>query len=90
MNSVRRIFLIATAVFVLTFWFAPPSIAQWSPTIPPRQPFLPDRRTADELNKRVIELYGAGRYAEAIPLAQQALAIYENALGPDHPDVAWR
>jgi tetratricopeptide (TPR) repeat protein len=29
-----------------------------------------------------------GRYAEAIPLRERALAIKEKALGPDHPDVA--
>ena len=29
-----------------------------------------------------------GRYAEAEPLFKRALAIYEKALGPDHPDVA--
>jgi tetratricopeptide (TPR) repeat protein len=43
---------------------------------------------ARELNKRAIELYEAGRYSEAIPLVQRALAITEKALGPDHPDVA--
>jgi hypothetical protein len=30
MNAVRHIFLIATAVLVLTFWFAPASLAQSS------------------------------------------------------------
>ncbi len=29
-----------------------------------------------------------GRYAEAEPLFQRALAIDEKALGPEHPDVA--
>ena len=29
-----------------------------------------------------------GRYAEAEPLYERALAIREKALGPDHPDVA--
>src|SRR6516164_9057315 len=43
---------------------------------------------AGELNKKVIELYNAGRYADAIPIAQQVLAIREKALGRDHPDVA--
>ena len=43
---------------------------------------------ADALTKTVDELYGAGKYAEAIPFAQRALAIREKALGPDHPDVA--
>src|SRR6202048_5261770 len=43
---------------------------------------------ASELNKKVIELTNAGRYADAIPIAQQVLAIREKALGRDHPDVA--
>src|SRR5580700_11430318 len=73
MNSVRHIFLIVTAALVLTLGFAPPSLAQ--------------SRKADELSRRVIELYQAGRYAEAIPLAQQLLAIREKVLGPDHPVV---
>jgi Tetratricopeptide repeat len=29
-----------------------------------------------------------GRYPEAEPLHKRALAIYEKALGPDHPDAA--
>ena len=29
-----------------------------------------------------------GRYGEAEPLYQRALAICEKALGPDHPDTA--
>ena len=33
--------------------------------------------------------YAQGRYAEAEPLFQRALTIREQALGPDHPDVAW-
>ncbi len=74
MNFVRQIFLIATAVLVLTF--LPASLAHTQ------------SRKADELNRRVEELYQAGRYAEAVPLLQQTLAIYEKALGPDHPDVA--
>jgi CHAT domain-containing protein/tetratricopeptide (TPR) repeat protein len=74
MNSVRHIFLMATAVLALTVWFAPPSSAQSS--------------AADKLTGRIIELYRAGRYAEAVPLAQEALAIREKALGPDHLDVA--
>src|SRR6516225_7522530 len=34
---------------------------------------------ARELNKKVIELYKAGRYADAIPIAQRILAILESA-----------
>jgi CHAT domain-containing protein/tetratricopeptide (TPR) repeat protein len=43
---------------------------------------------AKTLNAKVVELYQKGRYAEAIPYAQQSLAIREKALGPDHPAVA--
>ena len=43
---------------------------------------------ADELTNKAIALYQAGKYAEAIPLAQQVLAMREKVLGPDHPDVA--
>ncbi|MBD2115165.1 MULTISPECIES: tetratricopeptide repeat protein [Cyanophyceae] len=43
---------------------------------------------ANQLNQRVTELYQAGRYGEAIPRAEEALAINEQALGPDHPDTA--
>ena len=32
--------------------------------------------------------YQGGRYAEAEPLHKRSLAIWEKALGPDHPDVA--
>ncbi len=32
--------------------------------------------------------YYQGRYEQSEPLLNRALAIYEKALGPDHPDVA--
>lgn len=38
------------------------------------------------LNEQVVKLYQAGRYQEALPLAQQALHIKERVLGPAHPD----
>ena len=43
---------------------------------------------ADALSAQVIKLYGEGKYAEAIPIAEKALAISEKALGPEHPSVA--
>ncbi|WP_437521858.1 tetratricopeptide repeat protein [Sorangium sp. So ce726] len=43
---------------------------------------------AERLNRRIIELERAGRYDEAIPLARRALQLREEALGPEHPDVA--
>jgi CHAT domain-containing protein/Flp pilus assembly protein TadD len=43
---------------------------------------------AKELNQEVEQLYQQGRYAEAIPVAERALAIDEKYLGPEHPDTA--
>ena len=43
---------------------------------------------AAELNQEGITAYRAGRYADAEPLYRRALAIFESALGPDHPDTA--
>ncbi len=40
------------------------------------------------LNQAAVYLYERGRYAEAEPLQQRALALREHAFGPDHPDVA--
>ena len=41
-----------------------------------------------KLEARIGELYAAGRYAEAIPLATQLLEQRAELLGPEHPDVA--
>ena len=43
---------------------------------------------AERLSVRAKELYEEGRYKEGIPLAQRALAIFEKAAGPEHPDTA--
>src|SRR5262249_11372141 len=43
---------------------------------------------ASDLNKKILELCTAARFADAIPLPQKVLAIREKALGRDHPDVA--
>src|SRR5947199_336002 len=42
---------------------------------------------ADALDQQVIQLYRQGRYGDAV-VAQEALAIREKALGPEHADVA--
>jgi tetratricopeptide (TPR) repeat protein len=51
-------------------------------------PAMAQQNRAPTLDNRVEELYRAGKFSEAVPLAQRALAIREKALGPDHPDVA--
>ena len=43
---------------------------------------------AEALHKQVLELYRAGKYTDAIPLAERLLAIRKKFLGPSHPDVA--
>jgi len=47
-----------------------------------------DLAEAQRLNNQVIQDYAAGRYAQAIALAQRVLAIDEQALGPEHPGTA--
>ncbi len=42
----------------------------------------------ESLDADAQRLYFAGRYGEAIPLAERALSIRERAVGPEHPDLA--
>ena len=60
------------------------TISQTTPN-PSQQEILTE---AEQLNQQVLQLYGQGQYAAAIPLAQRALAIREQVLGPEHRDVA--
>ncbi len=43
---------------------------------------------ATSLNNLAFLYDAQGKYAEADPLYKRALAIRENALGPEHPSVA--
>jgi CHAT domain-containing protein len=45
-------------------------------------------KRAGELNSEVLRHLNEGHYREGIPKGREALAIREQALGPDHPDVA--
>jgi CHAT domain-containing protein/Tfp pilus assembly protein PilF len=74
MNPAQRIAFILTAAMVISFAGAPAMAQQ-------------DKAAA--LIKRAFELYKAGKFSEAIPLARGALEIKEKALGPDHPDLAY-
>jgi CHAT domain-containing protein len=40
---------------------------------------------ANQLNSEVVKLHGQGKTREAVPLAQQALAIRKEVLGEQHP-----
>jgi tetratricopeptide (TPR) repeat protein len=48
----------------------------------------PDLSEADKLDQQVEELFEAGKYSEAIPLATQSVHLREKALGPEHRDTA--
>ena len=47
-----------------------------------------DPRLAQSLNNLGLLYEAQGKYAEAEPLYQRALGIWEKALGPDHPNAA--
>jgi tetratricopeptide (TPR) repeat protein len=68
---------------VLLGWALWPALAQTQPTPSPE---ATDHWQA--LIAQVEELYDQGRYAEAVPLAQEALALAEASVGPTHPHVA--
>ena len=42
----------------------------------------------DTLNREVLDLRRAGKYDRAVVVAQKALQVAEQNVGPDHPDVA--
>jgi tetratricopeptide (TPR) repeat protein len=44
-----------------------------------------DAPDADSLNRQVVDLYHAGKYQEAIPIARQLLEMTEKINGPEHP-----
>jgi tetratricopeptide (TPR) repeat protein len=70
----RHIGFILAAMLLVNFFAAAAAVAQ--------------QDDATALDKRVGELLQAGKFSEAIPLAQQSLAIREKALGPRHRDIA--
>ena len=67
--------IVPAALLCLVLFVSCPGLAQ-------------DLDEAAALNQQVTQLYKQGRFSEALPLAQRALAIREKALGPDHPGVA--
>jgi len=68
------------------------AITLLSPMLPLASNPSPDPKLVEayELEDRAEELKVEGKYSEAIPLIQQALAIWENELGMVHPHVARR
>ncbi|MBK8466192.1 MAG: TonB family protein [Chloracidobacterium sp.] len=48
----------------------------------------PELVEAEQLSAKVVKLYKSGKYDEALPLAERALALREKALGSDNELVA--
>ena len=47
-----------------------------------------DRAELDAVGRRIVELYRAERYAEAIEAASKAVTLAEKIYPPYHPDIA--
>lgn len=74
MTSRRRLHLTLWLALAASTSLAVPSFAQKSEAL--------------ALNAKIVELSRAGKYAEAVPLAQRQLEAAEKAHGPVHRDVA--
>jgi hypothetical protein len=73
MKHARRIGFILVAMLMVNAFADAPAIAQ--------------QDEVAALNEKVVELYRAGKFSEATPLAQRVLVAWEKALGPDHLNV---
>ena len=74
--------LIATLGIVMG---VPGGILAQKPT--PSTEQLDELEEAKRLFQQVGQLYQQGKYAEAIPLAERIIAIFEKALGTEHPEI---
>ncbi len=86
MSEIRRVTQPAAALAAIV---ALVGCTQHSSTEP--QTMARPRAVLDEaarLDKAVDTLYDKGKFQDAIPLAQQSLALREKVLEPRHPDVA--
>src|SRR5262245_45363123 len=66
--------LISIAAMAIVVWRGAPTMAR--------------QDQAAALNARAEELYRAAKFADGVVTAQQALAIRERVLGPNHLEVA--
>lgn len=73
--------LITTALACAAITLASPASLQSSA----QSPALVE---ADQLSQKAVSLYAQGKYDEALLVAQRALALREQTLGPDHESVA--
>src|ERR1041385_2963548 len=64
------------------------AIAALALSLPLSAPSYAKQDEASRLDQKVVQLLQAGKFAAAIPLAKQALALREKSFGPDHAQVA--
>ena len=69
-SSMTRFARLIAAALAWGLVLAPPALAQQGDD-------------ADALNAQITKLFGEGKYADAVPLAQRVLTIREKALGPE-------
>jgi CHAT domain-containing protein/Tfp pilus assembly protein PilF len=86
----RTAYRILLALIAIQGTIVPASYAQ---SASPGSTLIQGQRTArlqeaNQLDAELEKLYGQGRYAEAIQLADKVLALRESVLGLEHPDVA--
>jgi CHAT domain-containing protein len=64
-----------------------PITMMWEPPQSLAQADHADLDRAHQLSDRVIDLYEAGRYGEAITVAEEVVDLFRQHLGDDHPDL---
>jgi TonB family protein len=76
-----------TSVLLLLLVAAAPSAAQTGAAAQGQPQTSPALQEAARLTAEVVRLHAAGKYAEALPLAERALELREKGLGETHPQV---
>src|ERR1700677_1064021 len=74
MKALKASICVAVTAFTLSLSLGAPSYAE--------------EDEASTLSQQMKELYRAGKYQEALPLAQKSLALREKEFGPDDANVA--
>jgi CHAT domain-containing protein/Tfp pilus assembly protein PilF len=72
----------------LSLWSAPVAAIAQETSSPPSLGQADPLERANNLNQQAFELYQAGRYDEAIPLAEEVVTIQRQQLGDNHLNVA--
>src|SRR5256712_11563527 len=86
----RRTCAVLVGLVVYVARVLPVGLAATPPSIALAQGSRADDELAEarRLNQEATAIRSSGKFSEAVPLVQRALAIQEKILGPEHPDVA--